>query len=1015
MIYRLLGDLETGAEGSQAELPGGPTLAVLTALLVNANRRVPKAALIRVAWGDDEVGEAQLPKRIGMVREHLAKIGRREDLRTHAGFGYELRVTVEDLDMLLFQQRLRQAEEAASQHRTDDEISCLRDALRLWRGPHPLSNVPGDAFRHQTVSLEHRHKRAAARLYDLELARGNHSYILDELILSASYYPADGRLCEQLMIAAYRCGHVADVTQAYERHETTLGEELGSKPDKPLRDLHFAMARGDDEAISAAQDAITKRAGASTPADTKAVPAQLPRPEALVGRDDLIAEVTWLLRREPNPAVPVIIISGPGGIGKTALAVRAAHESRDRYPDGQLYLDLGSATAGGVDTSEVVAQFLRSLGAAKVPETKAERLAEYRTMLANRRVLILLDDVADGSQVSELAPASSGCAVLVTARQRLPEVSGAHHVAPLEPLAAGCAAELFVRVVSDAGITFDDDLSAVDRVVELCGGLPLALRIAGAMRVHDNPRSTFELADRLEAQGTRAFAYGRLSVARTIGAGYERLDFAARQLFLGLGLLPLPGFGLWTAAALLEATGADGAAAVSQLASSFMIDSVEAGRRYRFHDLSREYARQRAIGEYPADRDLVPVQVYRALLTLARRAHASLYGGDFEVVHSSVRDWDAPAQALAEVDIDPIAWFERERLNLRIAVDHCASLGLVELCWDLAVSAHEFYGIKGYFDDWHATHTSALEACRRAGDSRGQGIVLACLNQPALVASRRTDSARALIELRQAVSLLTDDRDRHSRAITMRTLAHALRRQGHLTEPLALLKEALLDYAACADQVGQSQTLRFIGQTYLDLGEHEQARQALTAAESVARELRSERLIAQTRYWTGQACLATGDIAGAQAAFESVLKDYQDPTGVGPAYAVHGLGDVAWRTGAYSVAEQRFAEAIDLAHEGQDAGIEGRIWLSMAGMRQAQGNRDGQEAALKQAVTVFAVGGAARLQARALALLAQALSDRGDETGAQATWARIEDLYQSLDVPRADRIHPPRPRSHAIP
>ena len=197
----------------------------------------------------------------------------------------------------------------------------------------------------------------------------------------------------------------------------------------------------------------------------------------------------------------------------------------------------------------MLAQFLRALGVPRVPETTAERLATYRTWLASRRVLIVLDDASDGIQVGELVPAGSGCAVLVTARQRLPEIAGAHHVAPLGPLDRAAATELFLRVVADAGLALEDDPAGVDRVVELCGGLPLALRIAGALRVQNHPRPTAELAARLARQGPAAFAYGELNVARAIGAGFERLDDGARQLFLALGLLPLAGFGLWTAAA----------------------------------------------------------------------------------------------------------------------------------------------------------------------------------------------------------------------------------------------------------------------------------------------------------------------------------------------------------------------------------------------------------------------------------------------------------------------------------
>ena len=1004
VIYRLLGELEIGEGGRLLRLPSGVTLVMLAALLVNANRQISMAELLRAAWGDDSASEAQLHKRVNEVRALLGQVGRRADLATHHGFGYELRVPPGDVDALLFQQLVREAARAEAEHRTEGEAGYLRRALQLWRGPHPLSNVPGDALHQEISALEQRRKRAAARLFGLELAQGNHESILDELISIAGLYPADRRLAEQLMVAQYRCGHLADVAGAYERYREAVAEQTGGAPDPLLRTFHFAIARGDEAVIAEAESAIVKRAGTPVRA-APTVPRQLPRPPDLVGRGDLVAEVSWLLQREPGAAVPVVVISGPGGIGKTALALQAAHRVLGSYPDGQRYVELRGTAGGGVDTGEVLAQFLRAFGVPWVPDTTEERLAAYRTLLAGRRVLVVLDDAADGAQVSDLVPANPRCAVLVTARQRLPEVSGSHHVPPLEPLQPADATELFLRVVGDAGISLENDLDAVGQVVALCGGLPLALLIAGALRVQAHPRPTAELAGRLARQGPAALAYRELNVARTIGAGFDRLDAPARQLFLALGLVPLASFGLWTAAALLEGTQADAAAALSQLAASFMIEPVGPELRYRVHDLTREYARRRALADYPGDAGAVPERAYRALLTLTRRAHTRLYGGDFEVIHSTEPGWDAPAEVLAEVDAEPLDWFETERANIRAAVGHCAALGLTGVCWDLAVSAHEFYSICSYFDDWYATHTTALAACRDAGDRRGEGIVLACLSQPALMASRRPGGAANPADLDRAVTLLADCGDRHGQAIAMRTLANALLRQGHRIRTLAMFTEALSHYEAAGDTVGRSQTLRFIGQTHLLLDEYDLARQSLEQALALAGELGRDRLIAQTKFWIGQLCLADGDLDGARAAFEAVFAIYRDDTGTGRAYAEYGRGAVALRNGGYEVAERQLTEAAKLAREAADAFLEGRVWLAIAALRQELGQPAQEIRALEHAAAVFAESGAAYLEIRALAALAQALSGQGDDTAAGVAWAQIADLYNAADVPEADRIY----------
>ncbi|WP_328458395.1 AfsR/SARP family transcriptional regulator [Amycolatopsis sp. NBC_00438] len=1009
MIYKLLGELDVRHEGRGLDLPTGYALTLLGALLLNANRQMSHADLLKAAWGSTAVGITQLHKQIATLRTLLNRIDRRDDLVTHRGFGYEMRMPESESDLLVFERLIKEADAAQTDRRAEDELKSLREALGLWRGTRPLANVSTTTFQERINALQQRRKRALIRAAELDLGRRDYARMLDVLSSAASEFRTDSRMHELLMITLHRHGQATEAYEAYERHAKALAEQTGAEPAAELRDLNYAIARGDDEWVAAAETRITGWFGTAAVVGARPDPAPVPRqlpPDLpdLVGREDLIAEATWLLGRAPQRAAPVLVISGPGGIGKTALARRIAHLSSDHYPDGQLYAQLGAAADRKIDTAEVLAQLLRAFHVPVVPDTREERIAAYRTMLSDRRVLVVLDDAANEAQIRDLVPANPACGVLVTSRRRLPGISGVHHVPPLAPLRQDTARELFLKTVARAGIDLTRETKAVEAVVALCGGLPLALRIAASLRVHEHPRPTAELARRLAAQGTAALRYGDLNVARTIGAGLDRLGTAAQRLFLGLGLVPLPRAGLWTAAAVLDDEG-DPGTALSELAASTMIDVVEADVRYQFHELTRDYAHRRALTEYPGAAEQVATctRVYRALLSLTRRAHATLYGGDFEVVHSTEPPWTAPADAEAEVDDDPLAWFDKERLNIRAAVDHCAALGLTELCWDLAVSAHEFYTIGAHFDDWHATHTTALHVCRQAGDSRGEGIVLACLGQPALVASRRASGTPTVAELHHSVTLLAAAGDRHGQAIALRTLANALRRGGQLTRPLALFDEALGHYEASGDAIGRWQALRFIGQTRLDMGQPAKALEVLNEAKSLACELGTPRPLAQTEYWIGQSLVAAGDLDGARTAFLAILREYCDASGIGRGYALQGLAQTAVRAGSAEEARRYLDEAMAVAATCADALLDGRTRMSAAEFLGSRGQREQQMTELRNAITRFAECGAVHLQAAALHALGNALTPY-DPGAAKRIRSRIAELYAALDVPFEDQI-----------
>jgi DNA-binding SARP family transcriptional activator/tetratricopeptide (TPR) repeat protein len=1009
VIYHILGELEIWNNGERLALPTGHRLTVLAILLVNANRRVSSAELLRAVWGSVDVDETQLHKSISHLRALLERMGRREDLQTHQRYGYELRVGPEDLDMLVFERLVRQAEVASAERRAEDEIELLYRALRLWTGPRPLAGVPGEAVRREAAPLEQRRKRAAVRLFDLELARGRAEHIIDELYPMVGSYPTDRRLCEQLMLALYRSGQPIEALAVYDRHASALEEAAGTKPEAGLRSLMYAIASADETLVAQYEP----NAGAGPPA---VVPRQLPIGTAdFVGRDECVAEGAWLLSREQRTAAPVVVVTGPGGVGKTALAIHIAHRVAARYPGGQLFLELSDAAGHHLEPEELLGQVLRAFGVTTMPEGRAERAGLYRTLVGERRVLLVLDDARDEAQIRDLVPGYPGCAVLVTSRRRLPDIDGVHHLPTLGPLDAAQATEMFHRVVRRSGVDPYAEPEATRRLVELCAGLPLALSIVAALRARDPGRTTADIVARLQRQSVAGFVYGDRSVARSIGVGFDRLDPHAQTLFLGLGLLKLPDFAVWTAAAILDGSDGDSADVLLRLAGSHMIQPAGAGMRYRFHDLTRQYARHRAEQAYPPQQRLAVVErVYATLLTLVRRAHRDIYCSDFDLVHGTVPDRPVPDALLAELDRDSLAWYEGERLNIRAVVRHAAELGLDELCWDLAASSHEFYTLRRYLDDWHATHRVALEACRAAGNARGEAATLVMLGQPALVASRQA-AAPSLQELSGAVDVFERLQDQHGLAVALRTLGNGLRRMGQLEQALACFTRALRLYEASPDPVGRWQALRYVGQAQLDLGNATEALRVLLSAQQAARQADRPRLLAQSKYWIGQARLALGELTEATGDFQYVLDTVGDSDVLGRAYAIHGLGEAALRAGRLDEAEAHLSRAASVAGGvmPDDSVLDGRIHRSLAELRRRQRRPAEEIEALRYAVACFERGHAAHEHADALAALGDAYAGQGATDRAREAWTRALSRYAELRLPQEEEVRrrlgrPPR-------
>jgi tetratricopeptide (TPR) repeat protein/DNA-binding SARP family transcriptional activator len=964
LLFGILGDLHLGSTPDAVPLPGGRQSVLLGALLMNPNRLLSQELLIRRLWGSERApatAQGQLYKRVGEVRALLRLVDRESDLRKHQSLGYELRVDPGELDSLIFSELFARAEASRDE---DEKCDLLRQALDLWRGPRPLANLRQSAS-WPDGGLVQRRCRAVVKLSALRSAVQDDETAVDLLSQAAADYPAEVSVCRALMQAYLRLGCAQDALAAYERYERATNASSFAQVDVSLRNQAYAISRG---------DAPSKRP----------VPQQVPRSLDLVARGPLLQEAAWLLHPGARQ-VAVLVISGRGGTGKSVLAERVAHDVHRHYPDGQLFARLRSAAGDAIDPREVLGEFLRELGAARIPESGSERAAAYRTLLAGRRLLIVLDDAVGEGQVRDLIPGVPGCSVIITSRSQLPGLAGAHRLEPLEPLEHAAAVELYRKVVGGSHVTLSvEEDASVDEVVRMTGGLPLAVWIAGSLRVKMHPRSTTDLTRRLAQQGVRGFIYDEYSLERTMGVGYDALGPDAQRLVRYLAVLALPEFPSWIAGALLNVDPDQGEDALSDLATNFLVEPVDSRPRYVFHDLTRDFAAGLADADGDDARSAVR-RVYHEFLTLVRHAHRSLCGGDHELVHSAIEDWPAPADLLDAVAAAPLAWFEQERFNIKAAVRQCAELGFTDLSWDLAVSSHEFYTIRSYHDDWVDTHVTALAACHRAGNRRGEGMVLVCLGQVSLVSARRVQHLVGLPELRRAVQLA--DGDDHAQAIALRTLASALRLRGSFTQALDLFAEALHKYTLTSDSTGYHQTLRLIGMTHLERGDAAEARRMLERAERTAREAEDALGIAQSRYWLGQADVALGHPDRAMKAFAQVLAAVDE--GLGRAYALHGVGDVAAMRGRTTEARRNLREAAGLAHDVDDI-LEGRILLSTAGVEHRDGRPGAEETALTGAVELFERCGAVHQQSRVLAALATLYTETDRSDLAQRTRLLIQ-------------------------
>ncbi len=727
MEFRVLGAVEAWAEGGPVDLGSPKQRLVLAVLVLEAGRPVPRDRIIDLLWPQEPPASARntVQALISRLRAVFRAAGGPEIVSE--GTRYLLKADPGQVDLHRFTALTAQAREA------DDERAAelLDEALGLWRGEALSDVVSGEVAQRLRGGMNEARWTALEDRAEARLRLGRGRQVLAELTELVAAHPLRQRFVGQLMLALHREGRTDDALEAFRALRGRLAADLGLDPSPELRKLEAAIL---------ASDPALEPATATATAKAEPVrPAQLPHDvRGFAGR---AAELERLddATRVPGDGTDIWVISGTAGVGKTALAVRWAHRVRDAFPDGQLYLDLRGFDPDHEPLTPAVAltQLLQALGTAPkaVPPDVDTRAALLRSLLADKRVLLVLDNVRDTGQVMPLLPPSG--TVLVTSRQRLGDLiarTGARAL-PLSVLPAEDARHLLEAVLGSE--TVAAEAVAAAELARLCGHLPLALRIAAANLGASGEPEIAELARELAGGDPLAEltvdGAEESAVTTAFGVSYRALPEEHRLLFRRLALVPGQTF---TAAAAQALTGTTRASRqLKALAAAHLVERYTPGR-YRFHDLLRSFAAGRTLSEdAKSERDTAQRRLLDSYLTTADAAGRVLIPHFLRLPREEPED-----KPFADTD-EALAWVDAEWPNLAAAVEHSAEHGPPEFSWHLADALRAFFHQRGHHAEWIDTASTALKAARRSGAGQAQAamhlsIALACVN------SGRYDEAR---------------------------------------------------------------------------------------------------------------------------------------------------------------------------------------------------------------------------------------------------------------------------------
>jgi DNA-binding SARP family transcriptional activator/tetratricopeptide (TPR) repeat protein len=896
--FRILGPLEVRSGEAWTAIGAPKWRALLAVLLLNHGQVVSTERLVDELWGDEPPARpanlvATYVHRLrGLIGDPDGRV-----LVTRAP-GYRVVVDGDELDALRFARLVAAGRTALADGAAAHAAELLGEALRLFRG-QPLADVPfSDLVDTEANRLEESRVAALGLRVEAEIESGAAAGTVAELRRLTAAHPLREEFWALLMRALCAAGRQAEALEAYERARTVIGDELGVDPGPGLRRLHQEILEADacpptkpakstrppgaaepGQAPRTAKTAPPPAPGArQAPAALSQLPADVPD---FTGRADHVEYLCRLfsgIKEGGNGtgAVMVSLIAGAGGLGKTTLAVHVAHRLRDQFPDGQLYVDLHGASDSPAAPADVLARFLRQLGVDgdQVPASEDERVGLYRTRLAGRRVLIVLDDARDAAQARPLVPGSVSCGVLVTSRNLMPDLVGGRLV-DLDVLDAAEARALLARIVGADRLGAEP--AATDQLLAACAGLPLAIRIAGVRLAGRTSWTVQSLAGKVADERRRIdeFKAGDLAVRACFQVSFNSLRAAGQgrpdpaRTFRLLGLWHGPFISLPAAASLLAEPEDRAADSLEMLVDAHLLQSL-ATDRYRLHDLLRVYAAEKAEAEETEQHRAEAVR--RVLTWYLHTAEAA--GRVISPQHARVPLGDShpvpPALAFASLD-QALDWCESARANLVAAASQAASCGMHDIAWKLPAAMMSFCYRRSHWADWVATHESGLNSARALGDRMAEAWMLnnlgmafglqrkeqavGCFEEALAIyreigdqpgqARAANNVAQACLRVRrfpQALDAATRSLavqrqagDRYGEGIALGNLGDACRALARFDEAIGHLEQALDIFRELGDQHSQADALSDLGDVYLTVGRLDDAQSCLRASLAIWR------------------------------------------------------------------------------------------------------------------------------------------------------------------------------------